>query len=103
MVTLASDSTTRRGVGQFQGQGIHIGAGSAFPLPLLSIQNETREDIAEQLGMGLEILSICSGEPVESLASKVDTLLTDSVEHNKGVNEIMAELYDLDCAPGQIL
>ena len=102
MVTLASDSTTRRGVGQFQGQGVHIGAGSSIPLPLLSIHNETREDIADQLGMGLEILSICSGEPVESLAATVDTLLTDSVEHNKGVNEILADLYDLDTPPGQI-
>ena len=102
MVTLASDSTTRKGVGQFQGQGIHIGNGSAFPLPLLSISSETREDIAEQLGMGLQILSICSGEPVDSLAGKLDTLLTDSVEHNKGVNEILAKLYDLDTAPGQI-
>ena len=102
MVTLASDSTTRRGVGQFQGQGLHIGTGSAFPLPLLSINNETREDIAEQLGMGLQILSVCSGEPVESLAGKLDTLLTDSVEHNKGVNEVLAQLYDLDSAPGQI-
>ena len=102
MITFASDSTTRRGVGQFQGQGLHIGTDSAFPLPLLSIHNETREDIADQLGMGLEILSICSGEPVEILASKVDTLLTDSVEHNKGVNEILAQLYDLDNTPGQI-
>ena len=61
-----------------------------------------KKDVAEQLGMGLEILSICSGEPDESLASKLDTLLTDSVEHNKGVNEILAELYDLDEKPGQI-
>ena len=102
MVTLASDSTTRKGVGQFQGQGLHIGNGSAFPLPLLSISNETKEDIAEQLGMGLQVLSICSGEPVDSLAAKLDTLLTDSVEHNKGVNEVLAQLYDLDSAPGQI-
>ena len=102
MVTLASDSTTRRGVGQFQGQGIHIGAGQAFSLPLLGISSETREDIAEQLGMGIEILSICSGESAESLAGKIDTLLTDSVEHNKGVNEILADLYDLDTPPGQI-
>ena len=25
MITLASDSNTRRGVGQFMGQGLHIG------------------------------------------------------------------------------
>ena len=31
MVTMASDSTTRRGLGLFQGQGLHIGTGTAFP------------------------------------------------------------------------
>jgi hypothetical protein len=63
MVTHASDSTTRRGVGQFigQGWGIHIGKDSAYLLPLLGICGETKEDIAAQLGMGLEILSAVSG------------------------------------------
>ena len=52
--------------------------------------------------MGLEILAVCSGEPLESLASKLDTLMTDSVEHNKSVNSILASLYSLDTIPGQI-
>ena len=52
--------------------------------------------------MGLEILSICSGEPVESLAGKLDTLFSHSVENNKGVNVILAQLYSLDTVPGQI-
>lgn len=33
--------------------------------------------------MGMEILAVVSGTPVEELLSKVDTILTDSVEHNK--------------------
>ena len=41
----------------------------------------------------LFIVMICSGELVENLASKLD-----SVEHNKGMNE----LYDLDEKPGHI-
>ena len=52
--------------------------------------------------MGLEILSACSNVPVEQLARQVDTLLTDSTEHNKGVNVILQELYQLDTLPGQI-
>ena len=102
MVTHASDSTTRRGVGQFIGQGIHIGKDSAYPLPLLGICGETKEDIATQLGMGLEILSAVSGVCVNDLAAQVDTLLTDSVEHNKGVNIILADMFDLDKPAGQI-
>ena len=52
--------------------------------------------------MGLEILSAVSGVEVRELASQVDTLLTDSTEHNKGVNVIIQELYDLDKPAGQI-
>ena len=102
MLTLASDSTTRREVGKFIGEGIHIGQGSAYPLPLLPVSSESREDIALQLGMGLELLAISSSISVEKLAAMVDTLLTDSVEHNKGVNEILADMYNLDEAPGQL-
>ena len=102
MLTLASDSTTRREVGKFIGEGIHIGQGSAYPLPLLPISSESREDIALQLGMGLELMAISSNMKVEELAAMVDTLLTDSVEHNKGVNQILADMYDLSKPPGQL-
>ena len=102
MITLASDSTTKARVGQFIGQGIHVGQNDALPLPLLPIHGEKKEDIAAQLGMGLEILSACSGVPAEELAGQLDTLLTDSTEHNKGVNVKLQQLYQLDTLPGQI-
>ena len=102
MITLASDSTTRRDVGKFMGQGIHIGRESSLPLPLLGIVAESKEDIALQLSMGLELLSICSGVPVKELMEQVDALFTDSVEHNKGVNFILMEMFDLDKPPGQL-
>ena len=47
--------------------------------------------------MGLE-----SGVEVEVLASEVDILLTDTTEHNKEVNVILQELYQLDKPAGQI-
>ena len=53
MVTLASDSTTRKEVGKFIGMGIHMDQESVFPLPLLNITSETREEVAQQLGMGI--------------------------------------------------
>ena len=83
-------------------QGVHIGQNSALPLPLLPICGETREDIAAQLGMGLEILSAVSGVPAEELAGQVDTLMTDSTEHNKGVNIVLQELYQLEKPAGQL-
>ena len=50
--------------------------------------------------MGLELLAVCSNKKVEDLAAMVDTLITDSVEHNKGVNQILADMYDLDRLQG---
>ena len=102
MITLASDSTTRRQVGKFMGSGVHIGKEASIPLPLLGIGSETKEDIAQQLSMGVELLSICSGVSVKELMEQVDTLLTDSVDHNKGVGFILQELWDLDKPPGQL-
>jgi hypothetical protein len=102
MITLASDSTTRRDVGKFIGMGVHIGREGSLTLPLLGIGAETKKDIALQLSMGLEQLSICSGVPVKELLEQVDALFTDSVDHNKGVNFILQEMFDLDKPPGQL-
>ena len=49
MITHAIDSTTKRGIGQFATQGIHIGRDSALPLPLINICGESTEDIAMQV------------------------------------------------------
>ena len=102
MITLASDSTTRRDVGKFIGMGVHIGREGSLTLPLLGIGSETREDIDLQLSMGLEQLSICSGVPVKELLEQVDVLFTDSVDQNKGVNFILQEMFNLDKPPGQL-
>ena len=79
LITLASDSTTRRDEGKFIGQWIHIGKEAYC---LLGISTDTKEDIALQLSMGIELLSICSGVPVKDMMEQLDTLFTDSVEHN---------------------
>ncbi len=49
MITHASDSTTKKGVGQFVVQGLHVGQDNPFPLPILSIHGKTTEDIAMQV------------------------------------------------------
>ena len=48
-LTHFSDSTTKARVGQFVAQGIHVGRDPPFPLPILSIDGETTEDIAMQV------------------------------------------------------
>ena len=60
---------------------------------------DMKRGIAFQLRMGLEQLSICSGFPVKE---QVDVLFSDSVDHNKGVNFILQEMFDLNKAPGQL-
>ena len=102
MITHAIDSTTKRGVGQFAAQGIHVGQESPFPLPILSIDGETTEDIARQVDMGFEILAAVKGVKVEDVYKLVDTHITDSTEHNKGFAKVLAEMYDLETPAGQI-
>ena len=67
------------------GSGVHIGKEASIPLPLLGIGSETKEDIAQQLSMGVELLSICSGVSVKELMEQADTLLTDSVDHKNTI------------------
>ena len=45
-ITAAIDSTTKRGVGQFATQGIHIGRNDPVPLPLMGISGESTQDVA---------------------------------------------------------
>ena len=102
MITAAIDSTTKKRAGQFATQGIHIGQNVPFPLPLMNICGETTEDIAMQVDFGFEILAAVKNEPVEDIYKLVDTHMTDSTSHNKGFAAVLAELYNLDDAAGQL-
>ena len=102
MITAAIDSTTKKRVGQFATQGIHIGQNVPFPLPLMNICGETTEDIAMQVDFGFEILAAVKKEPVEDIYKLVDTHMTDSTVHNKGFADVLAELYSLDKPAGQL-
>ena len=77
MITDAIDSTTKQRVGQFATQGIHIGQNVPFPLPT--------EDIAMQVDLEFEILAVVKKKPVEDIYKLVDTHMTDSTVHNKGL------------------
>ena len=102
MITHAIDSTTKKGIGQFATQGIHIGRHSALPMPLISISGESTQDIALQIDHGFHCLAIAKSVPVEEVYAMVTTHMTDSVEHNKGFNIILQEMYNLDEPAGQL-
>ena len=102
MITAAIDSTTKRGVGQFATQGLSIGRDSPFPLPLLPICGESTEDVAAQVAMGMEVLAAVKGVPAREVYKLVDTHMTDSVSHNKGINKELADLYDIEKPAGQL-
>ena len=102
MVTAAIDSTTKKGVGQFATQGISIGRDTPFPLPLLPICGESTKDVADQVAMAMEVLAAVKGVSAKEVYQLVDTHMTDSVSHNKGINKELAELYDLDKPAGQL-
>ena len=55
-----------------------------------------------QVDMGLEVLAASKGMSAREVYQMVDVHMTDSVEHNKGISPLLAELYDLDTQAGQI-
>ena len=102
MITHAIDSTTKISLGQFATQGIHVGKDSALPMPLMNICGESTEDIALQVDHGFNCLAVSRGVPVEEVYSLVSAHMTDSVEHNKGFNTILQEMYSLETPAGQL-
>ena len=102
MITHAIDSTTKKRVGTFACQDIHVGQNVPFPLPLLPICGQSTEDIALQTDFAFEVLSAVHVKSKEDIYNVVDTHITDSTEHNKGFAKILAELYDLDTPAGQL-
>ena len=101
-LTHFTDSTTKKGVGKFAAQGIHIGRDAPYPLPILPIDRETTEDVAMQVSMGLSMVAVVRGVTSDEIYKMVDTHMTDATEHNKGLAEVLQEMYDLDRPAGQL-
>ena len=55
-----------------------------------------------QVDIGTEVLAASKGMPAREVYQMVDVHMTDSVEHDKGISPLLAELYDLDTQAGQI-
>ena len=74
-----------------------------YPFPTLPIAKETRENLAELKLTLLSILAACGGASRQSLWSKVDFVMTYSVSHNKGVEDLVAEKLEADHLPSHLL
>ena len=96
MITHAIDSTTKKRVGTFAAQGIHVGQNVPFPLPLLPICGKTTEDIALQTDFAFEVLAAVTGMAKEDIYKVINAHITDSTDHNKGFAKILADLYNLE-------
>ena len=101
-LTHYTDSSTKKHVGTFNAQGIHIGKDNPYPLPILSVDGESKEDIAMQTDMAFSMLAIVRGVDVAEIYKLVDVHMTDSTEHNKGFAAILAEMYSLEKPAGQL-
>ena len=84
-LTHYTDSSTKKHVGTFNAQGIHIGKDNPFPLPILSIEGETTTDIAMQTDMAFSMLAAVRKVDVSEIYKMMDVHMTDTTEHNKGV------------------
>ena len=89
-------------VGTFNAQGIHIGKDNPYPLPILSVDGESKEDIAMQTDMDFSMLAIVRGVDVTEIYKLVDVHMTDAKEHIKGFAKLLAEMYSLEKPAGQI-
>ena len=47
-------------------------------------------------------MAVSKGISVEEVYKLIDTHMTDSVEHNKGINKVLQEMYSLDKPAGQL-
>lgn len=82
IVTHAPDSTTRKSLGCFIPQGLHVNKDTYIPLPTVQMGSETTKNVFESIVTGFKILATASDHTAEELYSYVDLHMT---AHNKGV------------------
>ena len=107
-VTFHDDGSRAQGCGGYSVSGVTLpgqapGTTTYYPFPTLPIAKETRENLADLKLTILSILATCGGVTRQILWSKVDFVMTDSVSHNKGVEEIVAEALEVDHIPSHLL
>lgn len=101
-VTLHDDGSRTQGAGGYSMAGITV-CGEYYPLPTLSINSETRSNLAELKLTLLSLLATCSGVPREQIWSKINFTMADSVSHNFHVEELVSEALAVEHQPDHLL
>lgn len=99
---MLTDSTTRKKVGSFAPQGLHINRESYLPLPTLQLGSETTKNIADSIATDFKILAAASGHSADELYSCVDLHMTDATAHNRGVAAEKATLMNRSDPAGKL-
>ena len=107
-VTLCDDGSQAQGCGGYSVSGVTLpgedpGTTTYYPFPTLPIARETTENLADLKLTIIFILATCGEVSSQSLWSKVDFVMTDSVSHNRGVEEIMSKALEVDHLPSHLL
>ena len=75
---------------------LHINNDEFLPLPTIPIAGETREEVADQVALGFQILGAASSKNPSKIYNTVNQYLSDSVDHNKSVGEDVPAILGLD-------
>lgn len=107
-VTLHDDGSRAQGCGGYSVSGVTVpgkesGTRQYYPFPTLPIARETRENLANLKLTLLSLLATCGGVTRQSIWSKVDFTMTDSVSHNKEVEKMVADTLETDHIPAHLL
>lgn len=102
VITHATDSTTRKKVGCFAPQGLHVNQETYIPLPTLQLGSETTKNISDSIATGFEMMAVASDYSASDLYSTVDLHMTDATAHNKGVAKEVANVMNRENAAGQL-
>ena len=107
-ISLHDDGSRGQGCGGYSVSGVTLpgekpGSTKYYPFPTLPIAKETRENLADLKLTVLSILATCGEVTRQVLWTKVDFVMTDSVSHNKGVEQLVADELEVDHVPSHLL
>lgn len=107
-ITMHDDGSRAQGCGGYTVSGVTLpgktpGTTENFPFPTLPISKETRQNLTELKVTILAILATCGNVTRQNLWTKIDFSMTDSVNHNKGVEELVAKALEIDHLPAHLL
>jgi hypothetical protein len=94
-IVYSDDGSKKQGAGSFIVQGITVN-GKHRPLPTLSIDTESRDNLADLKVLTYQMIEKCSGVSAKDLFSKINFVMTDQTAHNQKVEELICDKLDIE-------